>query len=931
LLRRRISLFLICICLFTVTVPALIAAVEEPSERSEEIEYIVKWIHSPLAPGDEYEILSHDMELQITLIKVANHSAPELLRRLREDPNIQYVEPNFTLSVGARSVQQEGMNQYYLDQTRIREAWELVAPNPDLTVAVLDTGVDLTHPDLVDNLVEGFNLIDPKKPPQDDHGHGTMIAGVLGASGKNPNGITGILKQVRIMPIKVMRNDGKGGSADVAKGIRLAVDEGADIVLLSLGDWNYSSLIQEVVNYAESKRVLVVSATGNNMDFVNYPAALPTVLGVGAVDTLDRVETYSNKGQEVDVVAPGSVIYTTVLGGGYDTRSGTSLAAPQVAGLAGLILSKYPDFTPAQVRNLIRYSAVDIESPGWDKKSGYGRIDAVRALTMTLPKDIYEPNESSAQAKVAPLGKMVDATLSSTQDKDWYKVEVPYDGTLRLQFTNIPVNNSAVIKTTLYTSQLEQVKSVSHSKNTSIVADVKKGVYFIKLEVTLGSVESSAGLPYSLTTRFNIYHDAYMSNNTQEKAAKIPLDSKPITATFSQDHDEDWFEFAIPLEGKFSFTLTPDSLRIDPVVTVITPDGKKLIFDDGNILSESLKYNLEKGTIEVTEGKLKIGVRNFYNIAANAEYTLEWKYTPDIIDKYEPNNSIFDAKLVKLGEPIYGYIASIADYDYFKITIAEDGLYQIAGNNFPQKVRPSMNLYDQKYNRIATVNVDSNATSFAYKKWLTKGTYFIRIDAKSKFTHQLYRLMIQKLDAAFKDIIGNWAQDSINHLTGLGIVNGYEDKTFQPNRAITRGEFVHLLVKSLAIPKGTTVTPFKDVKSNYWAYSSIQAAYQRGIITGYEDGNFRPEAPISRAEMVAILARGLDYKPVNGSEKVKPASYLAIQRFADIYARAWYTDDLSILLQLKLIKGFDDDTFRPLAKASRAEVVTMLERIWFSN
>ena len=178
------------------------------------------------------------------------------------------------------------VKQTYLDMIHIDQAWAAAGDSrTPIVVAVVDTGVDLVHPDLVGNLVDGVNLLQPSKKPQDDNGHGTNVAGIIAASFNNDKGIAGIAPNAKIMPIKALEADGTGGEAKLGEGIKYAVDHGAKIVVLSLGLNKYSDYMEGIVQYAEDRNVLLVAAVGNESTSVKYPAAYPTVLAVGGVNS----------------------------------------------------------------------------------------------------------------------------------------------------------------------------------------------------------------------------------------------------------------------------------------------------------------------------------------------------------------------------------------------------------------------------------------------------------------------------------------------------------------------------------------------------------------------------------------------------------------------------------------------------------------------
>jgi len=267
---------------------------------------------------------------------------------------------------------------------------------------VLDTGIDWTHPDLAANMwndssgYHGYNFISNNHLPMDDNinsynavgewdsntytYHGTHVAGVVGAVINNNIGVAGIA-QVRLMAVKVMNDSGEGTDATVASGIRWAVDNGANIVTMSLGVDGPSTTLQNQIAYASQNGVVTVAASGNGgASMVSYPAAYPSVIAVGSIDSALRRATFSNFGTGLDIMAPGVQIYSTQGGGGYQYLSGTSTAAPHVAGVVALMLSVNPALTPTEVGSVINATATDISRVGYDTATGWGIVDAFRAV-----------------------------------------------------------------------------------------------------------------------------------------------------------------------------------------------------------------------------------------------------------------------------------------------------------------------------------------------------------------------------------------------------------------------------------------------------------------------------------------------------------------------------------------------------------------------
>jgi hypothetical protein len=290
-------------------------------------------------------------------------------------------------------------------------AWQRSTGSAAITVAVVDSGIDLNHPDLVDRLrTDGFDFVTGNADPSDRNGHGTHVAGIIAAALDNAEGIAGLAPDVQLLPIRVMDAEGRGSDRAIAAGITYAVDQGAQVINLSIGATlllaapDVSSLISRAIRQALDAGVVVVVAAGN--DFVPLPNAIvgenADVIVVAASDRDDVKATFSNSGPWIDVTAPGERILSTMptyevyltsaalppeerFRNNYDTMSGTSQAAPFVAALAALILAQEPDLTPAAVAERIRAGATDIypNHPSYYQRLrllGAGRIDACATL-----------------------------------------------------------------------------------------------------------------------------------------------------------------------------------------------------------------------------------------------------------------------------------------------------------------------------------------------------------------------------------------------------------------------------------------------------------------------------------------------------------------------------------------------------------------------
>ncbi|HET8630527.1 MAG TPA: S8 family peptidase [Thermomicrobiales bacterium] len=310
---------------------------------------------------------------------------PAMQQDLRSDPSVAYAEPNYILTMDRTPNDPQYAQQWALPKIGADKAWDLTTGGP-IVIAMLDTGISPTHPDLAGRLVPGYDFINNTAQVTDDNGHGTFTAGIAGASGNNGVGVAGMSWGARLMPVKILDQDGRGPVSAFAQGIRFAVDNGAQIVNVSAGIPVPSQTMEAAVSYAISQNVVVVAASGNVADGVqNYPAAYPNVIAVAASTPNDTIADFSSYGSYVWVSAPGVNILSTYYKDGdtYAILSGTSASTPFVSGTIALMMSLQPKaMTPQAVRQILRATAVDILTPGFDPQSGFGRLDTFHAVVL---------------------------------------------------------------------------------------------------------------------------------------------------------------------------------------------------------------------------------------------------------------------------------------------------------------------------------------------------------------------------------------------------------------------------------------------------------------------------------------------------------------------------------------------------------------------
>jgi len=328
--------------------------------------------------------------IALSVLSVPAGQELELAKQISKLPNVRYAEPDYIVrAFGAPNDPYFGQ-QWNMTIINGPAAWDVSTGVSTTVIAIVDTGIDLTHPDLAAKIVPGYDFVNNDNTAQDDNGHGTHCAGIAAALSNNNVGVAGVNWQARLMPVKVLNSSGEGSDSDLAAGMIWAADHGAAVISMSLGGAGANTALQDAANYAYSRGVVQVAAAGNEFTAgnpVNYPAACDHVIGVAATGAQDEHAAYSNTGAYVDLAAPGGNAGASILSTywrsnshTYASAQGTSMAAPHVAGLAALVKAVNPALNPDQIEWAMEGSAVDLGNPGRDNVFGWGRIDALAAV-----------------------------------------------------------------------------------------------------------------------------------------------------------------------------------------------------------------------------------------------------------------------------------------------------------------------------------------------------------------------------------------------------------------------------------------------------------------------------------------------------------------------------------------------------------------------
>ena len=303
-------------------------------------------------------------------------------------------------------------------------AWQAGTDCSGAVVAVLDSGVDASNPHLAGSVLPGWNVLTRSSNTTDTAGHGTKVAGVIAGH----DGLSGICRGARILPVVVWSKDVKPTPASIAAGITWAADHGATVMNLSLAGAERNAVLRRAIAAAVAKNIVIVAAAGNSgSDTPEYPAAYPGVVAVSGTDSAGSLASFSSFGNWVGLAAPAVQVLSTTTGGGIVPSDGTSFAAPLVAAAAAVVRTRHPDWTRAQVVRQLEQTAADAGPTGLDPAFGYGILDlgaAVGATSPARPAGRLEPNDVPAAAVPLAIGSKLGAKLLPEGAVDWYAVDV---------------------------------------------------------------------------------------------------------------------------------------------------------------------------------------------------------------------------------------------------------------------------------------------------------------------------------------------------------------------------------------------------------------------------------------------------------------------------------------------------------------------------
>lgn len=353
-------------------------------------------------------------QIDAATVVVPEGDGNEVAAELEQDSRVEYVEVDHKAKVTWTPSDPFLSSQWALTKIGASAAWDL-ARGAGVLVAVVDTGVDYTHEDLAGGgkVVNGYDFVDSDADAMDVQGHGTHVAGIVAGRGDNATGVAGIAPDANILAVRVLDGDGSGYYSWIASGITYAADHGAKVINLSLGGADSSDVLRDAINYAAARGIFVACASGNEaLTTLDYPGRYSNCFTVGATTSGDSRASFSNYGVGLDITAPGDNILSTTMGDGYESWSGTSMAAPYVAGVAALLFSQ--DLVRSQVQMVLRDTATDRGAAGYDTVYGYGRVNAAAAVTTGANADVLPADDTAPEVTKQTLSDVFRVPITTT-------------------------------------------------------------------------------------------------------------------------------------------------------------------------------------------------------------------------------------------------------------------------------------------------------------------------------------------------------------------------------------------------------------------------------------------------------------------------------------------------------------------------------------
>ncbi|UKS25275.1 S8 family serine peptidase [Paenibacillus sp. HWE-109] len=943
------------------------------------------------------------------------------IAELEKDPDIDYVEPVYKVQLISSTSTLTVTDTVYSGTEAYMKQWGKLAAHLDdmgsytttsqnekVTVAVLDTGADLTHPDIKNSIVSGYDFINKDTVAQDDNGHGTHVSGIITAQASSGASI-GVAPGVKIMPLKVLNDKGEGDSALLVQAIQFAITNHADIINMSLSVSGNSKALHDVIKQAHNQHILLVSAAGNESNhwinteqgqmntpagdslryarYTDYPAAYEEVISVGAIvqlpDKSYSLADFSNVGK-VDVVAPGVNIYSTALNGGYIYMSGTSQATPIVTGLSALLKAANKNLDEEDIRTILRTSrnpiafqpfklngtSTSLKNTIYSNNQvsntmafGDGLIQGNRAFQ--VPRLIIKPNLENYPAiktvtydltMVDVHNTVVDATYAVALKAKLYNETSPdreRDQTFDLgaassgqtqhglkKLTANFTNNDSVHHVYIYGEWDEQVSGgYSHKPSNSHTlislpnspnVSLQSGTYTGKQTVSITSPYQEGMIFLQVQENGKVWVD---SSDYRGGKLSVTGDTILTVATLHNNvfSEDAVYQYTIKAAqvgggggggGGGGSSQSPPSLNKEGKMTY---DFKPAPIDLLIALnSESKVVSLDASTKEKVDIFTAEFSANFMQKAAERSKTFIIK-TNNFTINFPP-----DSLPVKNGDNAILFKSSMEAAPSIPAFSAASSIYDFSLTENGAKInafnKPLQVTFSYDKSKVQDTR---NLNVYVYDEqqgiWTSVGGTLNGDGTITASLPHFSKYAVLEKKTTLTDIQDHWAQKEIEELSGKQIIDGMDDGSFKPDASMTRAQFVTILTKALKLQSSAGDSNFDDISNDSWYKNAVYAAYQANIVSGLNEHTFSPETNITREQMAVIMVNA--YLHATGKKLADIVITQEVNYSDERNISEWARSYVRAATGLGLLSGASEGIFAPKDNSSRAQAAVVMSRL----
>lgn len=642
------------------------------------------------------------------------------VKKLKKDKNVEYIEDDGVIKKSDDNI------TWNVDLVKAPELQKQNYNGQGIKVAVFDTGIDINNRDV--QVKDGVSFVEGVSDFSDDNGHGTAVAGIIGAV-KNNEGYLGVAPEVELYSVKVLDKDGLGTYSNIIQGIEWAIENDMDIISMSLGGTQYSKILKDAISEANKNNILVVAASGNEgrAGNIDYPARFNEVICVGAIDKAGQLATFSNKGYEMDLVAPGTDIETTYLNNSNIKLSGTSAAVPHVVGVAAQIWSAKNDLTQEQLKALLYKSATPL---GDVKLYGWGMVNAIQSLE-NINEKIELPEQDGSWVDINEIDSGTDGLVKFS-----YKY-TEYDN------QHITPGSSVTVRAGFYDAHSRCIVTTYNANSPSVILDREErapisGNAYMTYTCPAGVLNS----PGTYKIRYHAKDDddpSYNSDGRWDDVFTVYVDNtNPDPDPDPTDDYSNDFGGATTVSigssksGRIDYDGDVDFFKFRP-----TTAGTYIIQSSGTTDVMADLYNGSYSWLD--SGDDEAGFPNFkieYTLQANQTYYLSVNGYSDNTGRYsfsitkmqitdDHGNNFAGATSIALNSSIPGNINYPGDFDYFKFTATIAGTYKIESSGDTDVFGK---LYNNNQGFVDESDDDGVGTNFLINApLLANTTYYVMV------------------------------------------------------------------------------------------------------------------------------------------------------------------------------------------------------------